>query len=158
MLKNPLSENWQTRKWSICTKFQALSWMIINSSTKDGPCDMLKNALRDIANWRTKRPSSHTKSQILAWMIIITRKSNSNPLEKLSKVWSQIVLKCLYLARIGGPHILWSMNKLARSVTKWTGACDRRSARLISYLGRDLMYFLEVKHSFPLVGCARNER
>ena len=41
------------------------------------------------------------------------------------------MLKCLYLARIGRPHILWSVNKLARSVTKWT-ACDKRLARLIA--------------------------
>ena len=47
---------------------------------------------------------------------------------------SQIVFKCLYLARIGGPDILWSVNKLARSVTKWTHAYDRRLARLISYI------------------------
>ena len=46
---------------------------------------------------------------------------------------SQIVLKCLYLARIGRPDILWTWNKLARSVTKWTGACDRRLGRLIVY-------------------------
>ena len=37
---------------------------------------------------------------------------------ELSKVCSQIVLKCLYLARIGRPDILWSVNKLARSITK----------------------------------------
>ena len=43
----------------------------------------------------------------------------------------QTVFKCLYLARIGPPDILWSVNKLARSVTKWTQACDRRLARLI---------------------------
>ena len=41
----------------------------------------------------------------------------------LSKVCSQIVLKCLYLARIGRPDILWSVSKLARSITKWTKAC-----------------------------------
>ena len=35
---------------------------------------------------------------------------------ELSKVSSQIVLKCLYLARIGRPDILWSVNKLARSI------------------------------------------
>ena len=29
---------------------------------------------------------------------------------------------------------LWSVNKLARSVPKWTQACDRRLARLISYI------------------------
>ena len=53
---------------------------------------------------------------------------------ELSKVCSQIVLKCLYLARIGRPDILWSVNKLARSITKWTKACDKRLARLISYI------------------------
>ena len=53
---------------------------------------------------------------------------------ELSKVSSQIVLKCLYLARIGRPDILWSVNKLARSITKWTKACDKRLFRLISYI------------------------
>ena len=53
---------------------------------------------------------------------------------ELAKVCSQIVLKCLYLARIGRPDILWSVNKLARAVTKWTRACDKRLARLISYI------------------------
>ena len=53
---------------------------------------------------------------------------------ELSNTCSQIVLKCLYLARIGRPDILWSVNKLARSVTKWTKACDKRLNRLISYI------------------------
>ena len=52
----------------------------------------------------------------------------------LSKVSSQIVPKCLYLARIGRLDILWSVNKLARSITKWTKACDKRLNRLISYI------------------------
>ena len=47
---------------------------------------------------------------------------------------SQIVLKSLYLARIGKPDILWSVNKLARSITEWTKACDKRPSRLISYI------------------------
>ena len=51
----------------------------------------------------------------------------------LSQVCSQNVLKCLYLARIGRPDILWSLNKLARSITKWTKACDKRLNRLISF-------------------------
>ena len=53
---------------------------------------------------------------------------------ELTKVCSQIVLKCLYLARIGRPDILWSVNKLARAVTKGTRVCDKRLARLISYI------------------------
>ena len=53
---------------------------------------------------------------------------------ELSQVCSQIVLKCLYLARIGRPDILRLVNKLARSITKWTKACDKRLSRLISYI------------------------
>ena len=53
---------------------------------------------------------------------------------ELTTVCSQIAPKCLYLARIGGPDILWSVNKLARAVTQWIKACDKRSARLISYI------------------------
>ena len=52
---------------------------------------------------------------------------------ELSEVYSRIE-KCLYLARTGRPDILWSVNKLARSVTKWNQACDGRLARLISYI------------------------
>ena len=52
---------------------------------------------------------------------------------ELTKVRSQIVLKCVYLARIGRPYILWSVNELARAVTKRTRACDKRLARLISF-------------------------
>ena len=39
----------------------------------------------------------------------------------------------LCLARIGRPDILSSVNKFARAVAKWTQACDRRLARLISF-------------------------
>ena len=53
---------------------------------------------------------------------------------ELSKVCSQIVQKCLYLARIGRPDILRSVNKLARSITEWTRACDKRLARLLSHI------------------------
>ena len=53
---------------------------------------------------------------------------------ELPKVCSQIVLKCLYLARNGRPDILWSVGKLARSITKRTKACDKRLNRLISYI------------------------
>ena len=54
--------------------------------------------------------------------------------EELSSVCSQIVLKCLYLARIVRLDILWPVNKLACAVTKRTKTCDKRLARLISYI------------------------
>ena len=53
---------------------------------------------------------------------------------ELSEVASRIVLKALYVARLGRPDILWTVNYLARHVTKWTKACDRRLHRLISYM------------------------
>ena len=53
---------------------------------------------------------------------------------ELSKVCSPMVLKCLYLARVGRPDILWSVNKLARSITKWTEARDKRLNLLVSYI------------------------
>ena len=59
---------------------------------------------------------------------------------ELSKVCSTIVLKCLYMARIGTPYISWSVNKIARAVTKWTKACDKRLARLISYIHHTCEY------------------
>ena len=59
---------------------------------------------------------------------------------ELSNACSQIVLKCLYLARIGRPDILWSVNKLAQSITKWTKACDKRLNRLISYIHHTCEY------------------
>ena len=39
------------------------------------------------------------------------------------------------------PHsILWSVNKLAKSITKWTKACDKRLNPLISYIHHTCEY------------------
>ena len=62
------------------------------------------------------------------------KKEELESVGELSVVCSQIVLKCLYLARIGRLDVLLYVNKLARSVTKWTQVCDKRLARLISYI------------------------
>ena len=63
-----------------------------------------------------------------------------NSVGELSQVCFQIVLKWLDLARIGRLDILWSVNKLARSITKWTKACDKRLNRLISYIHHTCEY------------------
>ena len=42
--------------------------------------------------------------------------------------------ECLYLARFGRLDLLWTDNMLARSVTKWTNACTKRLAQLISHI------------------------
>ena len=59
---------------------------------------------------------------------------------ELSHVRSQIVLKCFFMARIGRLDILWSVNKLARSITKWSKACDKRLNRLISNIHHTCEY------------------
>ena len=64
----------------------------------------------------------------------------SKSVGELSKVCSQMVLKCFYLARIGTLDILWSLNKFERSITKWTIACDKRLNRLISYIHHTCEY------------------
>ena len=57
---------------------------------------------------------------------------------ELSKVSSQIVLKCLYRTW----HVLDDLifYKLARSITKWTKACNKRLSRLISYIHHTCEY------------------
>ena len=85
-----------------------------------------------VANWQMKRRSNYTRFLILVWTITKSKKEELENKCELSEVCSHIVLKCLYLAQIGRPDILWSVNKLARYVTKWTLACDRQLARLIS--------------------------
>ena len=79
------------------------------------------------------RLNNYTKSQHHVWMTINLKKKKNESVGELSTVCLQIALKCLYLARIGRPDILWSVNKLARGITKWTKSCDKRLARLISH-------------------------
>ena len=71
---------------------------------------------------------------VLVWMIAKLKRQNSRSKVNCQKFVIILYQKSLYLARIGRPDILWSVNKLARSVTRWTQVCDRRLARLISYM------------------------
>ena len=52
------------------------------------------------------------------------KKKNWGLLDKWQNFVFELFSKCLYLARIGRPDILWPVNKLARTVTNWTNACD----------------------------------
>lgn len=53
---------------------------------------------------------------------------------KVAATAARIVLKSLYLARLARPEIYWTVNALAREVTKWTVACDKRLYRLICWI------------------------
>ena len=43
---------------------------------------------------------------------------------ELSAEAARIVLKALYVARMNRMDVLWSVNSLAREVTRWNRACD----------------------------------
>ena len=52
----------------------------------------------------------------------------------LAPVAARIVLMALYFTRLARLDLMWTVNLLAREVTMWTAACDRRLHRLISYM------------------------
>ena len=85
----------------------------------------------DLANQKSKQPCKVSTPCLDDHQF---KEEESGSVGELSKVCSQIVLTCLYLALIGRPDTLSSANKLARAVTKRTRACDRRLACLISYI------------------------
>ncbi len=71
----------------------------------------------------------------------------------LAPVAARIVLKALYLARLARPEILWTVNYLAREVTRWTVACDKRLLRPSPYLLHPL-----AQRRRPYVLCGRSTR
>ena len=101
---------------------------------------MQRSVWNDIVSWRTRRLINSTKYPLHASMTTTSRKKKQNLLENCPQVCSQIVPKCLYLARIGQLDIFWSVNELARSITKWTKACDKRLIRLISHIHHTCEY------------------
>ena len=101
---------------------------------------MQRNVWNDIVRWRTKRLNKLYKVSTPCIDDNHFKEEELKSVGELSKVCSQIVLNCLFLARICRPDILCSVNKLARSITKWTKACDKRLSRLISYIHRTCEY------------------
>ena len=95
---------------------------------------MRRNAWNDIANWRTKRLSSCMKSLHHVLMTIKSKRKSWKLWENCQKSALQFSWSTNIWCEFGRPDILWSVNKLARADTKWTRACDKRWARLISYL------------------------
>ena len=93
---------------------------------------MSRNVWNIFVNWQSRLLINFIRYQLHVLMTINSKKKNWNPWEKLSNECFQIVLKCLNLARLGRPDILWTVNKLTRAITKWARACDKRLARLIS--------------------------
>ena len=102
---------------------------------------MQRNAWKDIANVRIKQVSNNTKSQRLFMDDHQLKDEENGSVGELATVCTHIVLKSLYLVRTGRPDIFpWSVNKLARAMTKWTKACNERLPRLISYIHHTCEY------------------
>ena len=101
---------------------------------------MQRSVWNDIVSWQTRRLNNSTKVSTPCIDDHHFKEEETKSVGDLSQVCSQIVLKCLYLARIGRPDILWLVNKLARSITKWTKACDKRLSRLFSYFHHTCEY------------------
>ena len=101
---------------------------------------MPRNVWSDIVSWQTRRLNNSTKLSTPCIDDHHFKEEEMKSVGELSQVCSQIVLKCFFLARIGRPDILWSVNKLAGTITKWTKACDKRLNKLISYIHHTCEY------------------
>ena len=76
---------------------------------------MQRNVWSDIASWRTKKTPQLYQVTTPCIDDHHFKEEELGSVGEMSKVCSQIVLKCLHLASIGRPDIPWSVNKLARS-------------------------------------------
>ena len=108
-----------------------MTWLVMQRSVWNDYCELANKTTPQLYKVSTPCIDDHHFKE---------EEEETKSVGKLSNACSQIVLKCLYLARIGRPDILWSVNKLARSITKWTKACDKRLNRLISYIHRTCEY------------------
>ena len=79
---------------------------------------MQRNVWNDIVSWQTRRHQQLYKVSTPCIDDHHFKEEELKSVGELSQVCSQIVLTCLYLAKIGRPDILWSVNKLARSIHK----------------------------------------
>ena len=84
--------------------------------------------------WTGKQESGATVQSfkpLFGWWSVQTRGARIS-CRNITSLLTQFLRMLVLCTR--RPDILWSVNKLARSVTKWTQACDKRLARLISSL------------------------
>ena len=81
---------------------------------------MQRNAWNDIVSWQHKTTQQLYKVSTPCIDDHHFKEEDLKFVGELSQVCSQIVQKCLHLARIERPDILWSVDKLAQSITKLT--------------------------------------
>ena len=131
------NRHWLQSVWiaTCCKEYTCSENICISSWSYDMDGHAKKCVERYCELWVGKEDDSTTLQSINSmhrWPPLQRRRMKS--VGELTQVCSKIVLKCSNLARIGRLDILWSVNKLARSITKWTKACDKRLSRLVSYI------------------------
>ena len=62
-------------------------------------------------------------------------------------------MKILYAARMCRYDLLFAVCSLARCITKWTRACDRKMLRLVSYIHHNKNYALHSIIGDPIENC-----
>ena len=102
--------------------------------------DMLKKCVERQCELAKKKAEQHKKVSSLCMDDHSCKKEELEPVGEPLRSSITDGLEMLLSGTIGRPDILWSVNKLTRSVTKWTQACDRQLARLISYIHHTSAY------------------
>ena len=95
---------------------------------------MLENALRDTASWLATTWSSSTVFQVLACVITNSKGNNLNQMENYHQYAHKMLWNACTWHELGDLTFFGPWTNLQGAVTKWTQACDRRLARLISYI------------------------
>ena len=87
-----------------------------------------------------QEPSSSERTErLVETNVNPTRSSQDKRTQCWTDTWAKYMLSnCSEMLILGKNwttwYFLWSVNKLARSITKWTKDCDKRLNRLISYI------------------------
>ena len=86
---------------------------------------MQRNVWNDIVSWRTRRHSNYTKYLLHASMTTTSKRKEQNLLENCQVHALKLFWNVFTWKELDDLIFYGSVNKLARSVTKWTKACDK---------------------------------
>ena len=117
---------------------------------------MRRNAWKDIANLRIKQLRNYTKSQRHAWMITNSEMKKMDQLENCPQFahklfWNVYIWNVL----VGLIFHAWSVNKLARAVTKWTRAHSSHTWIQTIYFGGKHSTTMQIRIVSRLWFCRR---
>ena len=95
---------------------------------------MKTHASKGAATWQTRNLSNCTEYPRRVWM---TTNSSDADFGNSWRIVESVFARrpeTVVVRRTGRPHMTWSVNYSARAITKWNETCDKRVARLTSYI------------------------